>query len=157
MATGTDERRLTAMMARLFPRLTRPNRTRASGRRLPLRRPRTPVQVPVLPAPVPEVAPPGAHEQTTAVVCYDAVTLKVSAADIAAAPLPAGSSPAVPVAIEEVDTTVPILVARASAADTTDTTPPVARRRLGLGLLVLVALLAAWGVAGYQLWVLVLR
>lgn len=173
MATGTDERRLTAMMTRLFPRLGRPNRLRASGRRIPLRRSATPAQVPVLPAPIPEVASQAALEETTAVARYDAVTRKVAVEDILGADLPAS---AIPVPLEEVDATVPVAMPRAIsipgavaagvaapaapplAAGTTASTRTVRRpRRTALGMLVVVAATAAWGVAAYEAWYLFLR
>lgn len=163
MGTGTDERRLTAMMTRLFPRLGRPNRLRASGRRIPLRRARTPAQVPVLPAPIPEVAPASALEETTAVAAYDAVTRKVAVADIVGAALPPG---AVPVPIDELEATVPVPTAppraeeaNASSRDeaTASTRAVPRRRRAALAALVLAALLLAWGVAVYEVWFLFVR
>ena len=144
MATSTDERRLTAMMTRLFPRLGRPNQLRASGRRIPLRRTATPAQVPVLPAPIPEVAPPAAHEETTAVARYDAVTRKVAVEDILGADLPS------PVA--------PLAVAPPLAAGTTASTRTVRRpRRTALGMLVVLTAMLAWSVATYEAWYLFLR
>jgi hypothetical protein len=129
------------MMTRLFPRLGRPNRLRASGRRIPLRRTATPAQVAVLPAPIPEVAPQAAHEETTAVARYDAVTRKVAVEDILGADLPA-SAPAAP----------PL------AAGTTASTRTVRRpRRTALGMLIAVAAILAWSVAAYEAWYLFLR
>lgn len=142
MAATTDERRLTAMMTRLFPRLGRPDRLRASGRRIPLRRTATPVQVPVLPAPIPEVAPQAALEETTAVARYDAVTRKVAVEDILGADLPASVVSAAP----------PL------AAGTTASTRTVRRpRRTALGMLVVLAATLAWSVAAYEAWFLFLR
>jgi len=148
MATSTDERRLTAMMTRLFPRLGRTA---------------SPAQVAVLPAPIPEVAPQAAHEETTAVARYDAVTRKVAVEDILGADLPASAAPAAPVPVPvpaafAIAGSVAAPAAPPLAAGTTASTRTVRRpRRTALGMLIAVAAILAWSVASYEVWYLFLR
>ena len=85
-------------------------------------------------------------EESTAVARYDAVTQEVAIADLAAL-----------VARAQPTRMVPVLPPRPHVAPAPARAPAKRRLRVGLGLLVFVAVLATWGVVAYEVWYLFLR